>query len=244
MIPSFFKRGEPMGTDIKTLIRVLDHFYNELDACMNHKDSKGGPFTTNDPILLGDFIVDAFNDYLQTAQGLTDQPMIQRMQPIVPASGDVPDDAKLGGRHPRLQKMHEVALTTRNLMMYLEGAVHNGPNPAQRELKGALALLEAVGRQLKDLERQHHNARLTGARIEESYWVAALNPIVEMYNQALALITEQADDPVLQRLFQPIELHETVEFGKALSQARVAQSCLLSYLTCQTNHMEEGCEEV
>lgn len=232
-----------MRTEIITLIKVLEHFHNELDACMNHKDSKGGPFTTNDPILLGDFIIDAFNDYLQTAQTLTDQPMIQRMQPIVPVTGDVPDDAKLGGCHPRLQKMHEVALVTRNLILYLGGAVHHGANPAQRELNGAITLLEAVGRQLKDLKDQHHNARLTGTRIEEPYWQAALSPIVEMYNQALALIAEHADDLILSKLFQPLDADEPLSFGKALSQARVAQSCLLSYLTRQTDQKKDACEE-
>lgn len=237
------KRGEPMSMEIKTLIKVLDHFRRELDTCMNHQDSNGGPFTSNDPIVLGDFIVDAFNEYLQTAQSVTDQPMIQRMQPIASVSIDVPHDAKLDGRHPRLLKMHEVALATTNLVLYLKGAAQIGQNPAQRELRGAVMLLDAVGTQLKELKNQHHDARLTGTRIDETYWPAALKPIIEMYNQALALASEQADDPVLSRLFQALDVNETDLFGKALSQARVAQSCLLSYLTGQTDQNQDASED-
>lgn len=232
-----------MCSDIDMLVKVLNHFHEELTVCMDHKNAHG-PFKNSDPIMLGDFIVDAFNDYLHTAQRLTDHPMVLQMQALERVPPDVRDSPEEIGRNPRVQKMHELALATKNLILFLEGAIRTGHTPARRTNRGVVILLESIGQQLEALNEHHHLAHLQGARFEDEYWRASLTPIVDMYNQALALIVSDADtdDPILSTLFHPLTVDASLSFGHVFSQVNVAHGCLLSYIRRQADRQEKPVE--
>lgn len=196
-----------MSTDLRTLAKVLRHFHEELDVCINHQD-KGGPFHHSDPILLGDFIVDTYNSYLEAARESSDEILIQAMRPINPVDEStvkgIPLDSELVGRDPRLQKMHEVSMATNQLLMVVEGALQNGSGDESSEIDGINVLLNALTSQLDSLQFREPARR--------SEWhdtlAAALPPLIQKYNALLAVAAETTKDQVLDKLFTPVEFRD------------------------------------
>ena len=61
---------------------------------------------------------------------------------------------------------------------------------------------------------------------------ASLRPFIEEYNRYLAFALEHTDDPIVAKLFRPLnpEPDEMTFWAHSLSELRIAQSGLLSYL--------------
>lgn len=224
-----------MTMNINTLIKLLKNFQEELHVCIDHRDKEGTAsgniMERSDPILLGDFIVEGFNNYLAAAKSCCDDPIVQALLPVEPLKGTAgaPDSERIGG-HPRLQKMHEVALATRQLATCLEQAIQTGQAGTYSEVAGVMALLESLGDQLRDLEQDIADAKLTGRRVEDHQWREAIHPLLEAYNYYVSIVLEQIDDPVLRKLFRPLEPDESRGYNYLLSQVKLAQAGLFAYL--------------
>jgi hypothetical protein len=234
-------------------MKLLQEFHEELITCMEHEQSialvsVGGPPShsqVHDPILLGDFIVDAYNNYLAHAKDTCDDPIIQRMSEIEKL-GEVDYDAIpdslladetdrhehiaivkgiLMGRNPRVQKMREVALATKQLLTVLEGLIESEDAKTQNEIAGVMTLLENLGQQI-------------GRAQEEGE--GSIRHLVEEYNRCLEIVLEGSEDAVLARMFRPLEpvVDEAATYRDKLSELRLAQSGLLSYL--QKMHERSG----
>ena len=235
-----------MQMDLETLTKLLDNFHEELKTCMEHEQDVivavvGGPpqqCQAQDPILLGDPIVDMYNNYLAQAKGACDDPIIQRMPEIEKlGEGDyvsndtehkpIPDSAPFGqnisifkgnpiGKNPRFQKMREVAFATKQLLTVLESAIKTSEAKIQSEIVGLTTLLENLGQQLPHIQAIGEDSQ-------------SVQPLVAEYNRYLGLVLETVDDPVLAKLFRPLE-SEGDDSHKKLYELRLAQSGLLSYL--------------
>ena len=207
-----------MQIDLSTLMELLQNLYQELKTCIEHKIGDG-PFEVADPIWLGDFIVDAYNSYLVAAKTACDHPVIQGFPEIEKLAyvAHEADDTKRVGKNPRLHKMHEVAFATKQLATILEGDIRARESKAHSEIVGLTMLLENLGQQLPHIQ----------AIGEEGG--QSVQPLVAEYNRYLGMVLETVDDPVLAKLFRPLEL-DGDDSHKKLSELRLAQSGLLSYL--------------
>ena len=214
-----------MNTDLRTLSKVLSHFHEELHVCMNHQD-KGGPFHHNDPIFLGSFIVDAYNNYLEAAKNASDHGLINTMSRIETIDeatlNAVMDEGDLVGRDPRLQKMHEVAMAAKQLTMIIDGLIQTGHGDIYSEIDGVIALLDPMGEQLGEL---HHMGGTW-----KNDWRDTLEPIMAKYNDLLSVALESTNDPVMEKLFNPLAFDESYTPDSALSELRLAQRGLREYL--------------
>jgi len=227
--------------DLKTLARLLRSFHEELEVCMEQKQgvlgSDGAEHQISDPILLGDFIVDAYNGYLAAAKAAFDDSIIQGMPEIqkrivgdterqAPRSIRDYDDHEipLVGWNPRLQKMREVALATKQLLTVLEGMKRATDAKTQNEIAGVMILLENLGEHIG-----HAQETLRQNPEQDEQLVRRL--IVE-YNRCLEIMLEQREDAVLAKMFQPLEaaVEEGTSYQTILPELRLAQSGLLSYL--------------
>ncbi|MBI4551489.1 MAG: hypothetical protein HY710_04430 [Candidatus Latescibacteria bacterium] len=224
-----------MTMNINTLIKLLKNFQEELHVCMDHKNREGtvsgGVIGKPDPILLGDFIVEAYNNYLTAAKACCDHPLIQTLSPVekLDEATGIADTTRVGS-HPRLQKMHEVALATRQLVTCLEQAIQTGQAGTYSETIGVMALLESLGDNLRHLERDIADAKLTGRHVGDDEWREAARPLLDAYNQYVNILQEQTEDPVLRKLFRPLEPDEARGYSYLLSQVKLAQTGLLTYL--------------
>lgn len=232
---------------IVTLTKLLRSFHEELEVCMEQKQDLPGvdgvERQISDPILLGDFIVDAYNGYLAAAKAAFDDPIIQGMpeiqnlgetdhivgdterQTIQRSVRDYDDhEIPLVGWNPRLQKMREVALATKHLLTVLEGMKQATDAKTQNEIVGAMTLLENLGEHIK-----HAQETLKENPEQDERLVRRL--IVE-YNKCLEIVLEQREDAVLAKMFQPLEaaVEEGTSYQIILPELRLAQSGLLRYL--------------
>jgi len=213
-----------MQMDLETLIKLLQNFHEELTICLENEID--GPFKTPDPILLGDFIVDAYNSYLVSAKATCDNPIVQAMPEVEKlvhvATED--DDTKRVGENPRFQKMHEVAFATKQLQTVLEGAIKAREAKSQSEIVGVMTLLENLGEQIGHTQEVIRENPQEGGQ--------SVRHLVEEYNRYLGIVLEGTEDEVLAKMFRPLEpvVDESTSYQDKLSELRLAQSGLLSYL--------------
>ena len=135
-------------------------------------------------------------------------------------------DSELVGQDPRLQKMHEVAMAARQLLMIVEGAIQNGHSDIHTEMDGVIALLQSLGTQLDELT---HDNRRSGRDWPEILG-AMLEPFIAKYNDLLSVAIESANDAMLKKLFKPITVDSSDSPDKTLSELRMAQKGLREYL--------------
>ncbi|MBI1930900.1 hypothetical protein HYR99_42465 [Candidatus Poribacteria bacterium] len=213
-----------MQMDLETLTKLLQNLHEELKTCMEHKIGDG-PFEVADPIWLGDFIVDTYNSYLIGAKAACDHPMIQGLPEVEKLAyvAHEAEDTKRVGKDPRLHKMREVAFATQQLLTVLEGAIKTSEAKTQSEIVGLTTLLENLGQQLAHVQATTERLNREGGESP------SVQPLVAEYNRYLGMVLETVDDPVLAKLFRPLEL-EGDDSHKKLSELKLAQSGLLSYL--------------
>lgn len=208
--------------NLETLIELLKNFHDELKICMENKHGGiPGAHPMSDPILLGDFIVDTYNSYLAAAKSTCENPLIQRMSEVEKLGESSPTeyDIKKGvGNHPRLHKMREVALATKQLATLLMGQVQMDEAESRNEIAEIMALME-------NLEIQLDRFILVDNPEENRQ---SLQHLVEAYNSYLSMVLEATDDPVLTKMFRPVEIEGNAR--AKLTELRLAQSGLLSYL--------------
>ena len=219
-----------MQTDVHTLVKLLQDLDQELQTCLKSRQISGAA----DPILLGDFIVDAYNRYLSAARAACDDAAI----------GTLPEVEKLGGAdhaterrsrvgdNPRLHKMHEVAFSVRQLLTLLERAAETERARSEGEISGVIALLDNLGNQVRNLSRERSMKQIGRREHAVAEFDAFVRPLQEEYNRYLAIVIETTDDPVVAKLFRPLNTEEgdVTPFEYRLSELRLAQSGLLSYL--------------
>ena len=70
-----------MPASLSTLVQLLRDFHGELRACLDRENSQ----SIKEPILLGDFIAEAYNSYLSQAKDLCDDPIVQSLPEITPS---------------------------------------------------------------------------------------------------------------------------------------------------------------
>ena len=209
-----------------TLIRLLDDLHAELRMCIENRIANVvAPIA--DPILLGDFIVDAYNDYLMTAKESFGNAAIQRL-PEIEKLGDLDGDfepldgQKKGvGYHPRLHKMVEVSIASKRLKTLLEGGVEAKVERAGTAVDGAMMLLENL---------DEHVMRMIPleAMGDREQVVARL---VREYNRSLEAVVDATDDPVLSKMFQPLDVGDTAEHPHAkLTELKLTLGGLMRYL--------------
>jgi len=216
-----------MQMDLETLIKLLQELHQELKTCMENEEPMSG---MADPILLGDFIVDAYNSYLASAKTNCDNHIIQAMPEIEKVKVDqLVDDAhdkhnELVGKNPRLQKMREVAFATKQLQTVLEGAIKTEEAKTHSEIVGVMTLLENLGGQIGHAQEAIRENPEEGGQ--------SVRRLVEEYNRYLGIVLETTDDAVLAKMFSPLEpvVDESTSYQGKLSELRLAQSGLLSYL--------------
>ena len=224
-----------MQTDLETLTKLLQELHQELKTCMENEEPNSG---MADPILLGDFIVDSYNSYLASAKITCDNTIIQAMPDIEKVDGladdahdDTPDNRDDGrvGKNPQLQKMREVAFATKQLQTVLEGEMKTREAKTEGEIFGAMTLLENLGEQMEQED----------AIREDSDSGDFLRSLLEEYNRCLGIVLESEEDTVLPKLFRPLEVAfgETTSYQEKLSELRLAQSGLLSYLKKMNERM-------
>jgi hypothetical protein len=213
-----------MQTDLETLTKLLQELHQELKICMENEIE--GPFTVLDPILLGDFIVDAYNNYLASAKADCNHPIIQAIPEVEKLAHIAEDvsDTKGVGKNPRFQKMHEVAFAAKQLQTILEGAITTEKAKTHTEIVGVITLLENLGGQIG------HAQEAIRENPEESE--QSVRHLVEEYNRYLGIVLDTTDDAVLTKMFSQLEpvVDESTSYQEKLSELRLAQSGLLSYL--------------
>ena len=220
-----------MQTDVETLTKLLKELHQELKTCMENEEPTSG---MADPILLGDFIVDAYNSYLASAKANCDNPIIQSMpeiekvikvNPLVDDAHDKHNTRDMRvGKNPQLQKMREVAFATRQLQTVLEGVIKTEAAKAQSEIFGMMTLLENLVGQIEHAQEAIRENPEEGGQ--------SVRHLVEEYNRYLGIVLETTDDAVLAKMFSPLEpvVDESTSYQEKLSELRLAQSGLLSYL--------------
>ena len=224
-----------MQMDLETLIKLLQNFHEELTICIEYEDSKGTPFKSKDPILLGDFIMDAYNSYLGAAKTACENPIIQAMPEVEKLDYVANDDSGSVGKNPRFQKMHEIAFMARQLQTVLEGEVKTREAKTQSEIVGVMALLDNLGEQIE------HAQEIIRENPEEGE--QSVRHLAEEYNRYLGIAMEATeDDVVLAKMFSPLEpvVDETTSYQDKFSELRLAQSGLLSYLQKMDKRSEHG----
>lgn len=214
-----------MQTDPITLTKLISDFRDELKKCMENKEGLTG---ASQPILLGDFIVDMYNNYLRQAKAICEDATIQGMTEIdkeLTQMIEGPDDY----RRERLAKMHEVYIASGQLLTCLSGAVKTGKAGPQSQLVGFIGLIENLGRQIDEMRSGE-----IGTEDEIMYFQVA-QQLVKDYNRYLSLVLESADDAVLHELFQPLEpLSEEAQENacrRKIQEVWMFQNSLVSYLT-------------
>lgn len=218
-----------MQMDLETLTKLLQNFHEELAICLENKQAGEFPDTDEmaDPILLGDFIVDTYNNYLVSAKSSCEHPLIQTLPEIekLMETNQVDYDIRRGvGKLPRLQKMREVAFATKQLLTVLEGMIETEKSKAQSEIVGVMTLLENLGEQIGHAQEAiRENPEEVGQSVRH---------LVKEYNRYLGIVLEATDDAVLAKMFSPLEpvVDESTSYQEKLSELRLAQSGLLSYL--------------
>ena len=216
-----------------TLIRLLVSLREDVDMCI-HNESRdfmlakphggdGGPSEVADPILLGDFVVDAYNHYLEHAQGLTDNPMLVALPALAPLGAVAPDAdepveesrPRTHGSDPRLGKMAEAMLAAGQLLAVLQGEASEATAARRDTLSTLVAAIDARGGPIGDaqdtLDGDHGEAPKALRQV--------VNALVERYNTYTDLVHETCDDPIVPRLFGRID---TDKDGAARSLAELA----------------------
>ena len=218
-----------MQMDLETLTKLLQNFHEELATCLENKQAGEFPDTDEmaDPILLGDFIVDTYNSYLVSAKSSCEHPLIQTLPEIekLMETNQVDYDIRRGvGKLPRLQKMREVAFATKQLLTVLEGMIETEKSKAQGEIVGVMTLLENLSEQIGHAQETIRENPEEGGQ--------SVRHLVEEYNRYLGIVLESTDDAVLAKMFSPLEpvVDESTSYQEKLSELRLAQSGLLSYL--------------
>lgn len=219
-----------MQMEIETLTKLLSKLHQELKTCMENKQKRGFEEELHDPIFLGDFIVDTYNEYLAAARSACEHPLIQTMPEIekLGEADPVDYDIEKGvGSHPRLIKMREVALAAEQLQTILAESIQMKAGEAQSEFAGVVTLLENLGEQIEQANRPELGRILDnseGSRQSVQY-------LVSEYNRYLATVLETTADSVIKKMFHPLEVGDEGTSDQAkLSEVRLAQSGLLSYL--------------
>ncbi len=228
--------GLKKSMQITTLTKLLQDLHQELKTCMEHKRRSGGVEGDEaDPILLGDFIVDAYNGYLSSAKAVFEDPFIQDM-PLIEKLGELDDDPPKRASNHRLQvaKMHEVAFATRQLLICMENAKKSEKIRTESEISGAITLLENLGEQIDSIADLP--VKMGAAKVLHKEDLDDMGhlprPLAEEYNRCLTIVMETTDDPVVSKLFHPIDYGKEDEksFLYKIAEIKLAQSGLLSYL--------------
>jgi hypothetical protein len=213
-----------MQTDAITLAKLITDFRDELKKCMENTEKLTG---ASQPILLGDFIVDMYNNYLRQAKGICEDPIIQGMTEIDREPTEMADD-RHHYRNRRLAKMHEVYIASGQLLTCLSGALKTGKAGPQSQLVGVIGLIENLCDQINDVR---HGSVGTE---DEIVYRQLVQRLVKDYNRYLSLVHESTDDAVLNELFQPLEPLEEDATETAckskIQEVRMAQSSFSSYL--------------
>jgi hypothetical protein len=218
-----------MQMDLETLTKLLQELHQELTICTENKQAGEFPGTDEmaDPILLGDFIVDTYNNYLASAKSACEHPVIQKLPEIekLMETNQVDYDIRRGvGKLPRLQKMREVAFATKQLQTVLEGMIETEKSKTQSEIIGVMTLLENLYEQIGHAQEAIRENPEEGGQ--------SIRHLVEEYNRYLGIVLETGEDAVIEKMFRPLEpvVDETTSYQGKLSELRLAQSGLLSYL--------------
>jgi hypothetical protein len=233
-LPLQSKGGKQMQMEVEmeveTLTHLLSKLHQELKTCMENKQKRGFDEELHDPIFLGDFIVDTYNEYLAAAKSVCEHPLIQTMPEIEKlGEADPADhDIKKGvGSHPRLIKMREVAFATEQLQTFLAESVQREADKAQHELAGVVTLLENLGEQIEQANRPELGRVLDNSAESRQ----SVQYLVSEYNRYLVTVLEATDDSVIKKMFHSLEVGDEGTSDQAkLSEVRLAQSGLLSYL--------------
>jgi len=227
------------GTTIDpiTLVKMLEDFQADLKKCMENTEPLSG---AHQPILLGNFIVDAYNGYLRQAKEILTDPIIQAMNEIDRLPDEKLQNAErqkdqLPGLYipeERLGKMHEVAIACRQLTNALVGALKDGRAGTHSELVGAMALLVNFSEQIEKIGIASSDR---GAR-------GFIRQLAEQYNSTLKIVVEATEDAVLAKLFQPLEIVSDdahfVQHQEMFYRLKIAINSLTGYL--KTRHGRSG----
>jgi hypothetical protein len=197
------------------------------DFMMSQPGGDGGQSEVADPILLGDFVVDAYNQYRTHAQELTQDEMVGALPAIAPLGADAhgaprqDGDARwpesrprTHGSDPRLGKMAEILLATGQLLAALQAETSKADDARNDTLNTLLTALAALNQQV-DETRQGHT--------EEMVREAAC-ALAERYNACLDLVTETCDDPIAHRLFARIDVDAARDDDHAGTRVRAELS--------------------
>ncbi len=230
-----------------TLIQLLSAFRQDLQFCMQNESKDfmmsqpggdGGQSEVADPILLGDFVVDAFNRYLTQAQELTGNATVHAIPTISPLGDAATSSAprqdgdsrwpesrpRTHGSDPRLGKMAEVLLAAGQLLAVLQAQESGAENERADTLDTLLAALTAL---IEQVDRTHHGYREDMVR-------ETVCPLAERYNAYLDLVVETCDDPIVPRLFSKIDVsdgHEDDANGRRVRAELAASGAgLVAYL--------------
>ncbi|MEO2003343.1 MAG: hypothetical protein ABGY41_04540 [Candidatus Poribacteria bacterium] len=200
-----------------TLIRLLLALQRDVDACIQHESQDfmlskpgagaGGQTTVADPILLGHFIVDAYNRLLTDARAISSSPFLASMPSVGPLSGDTPYDdtphdesrPRTHGADPRLGKMAEVLLAAGQLLAVLDGEASGASEARNETVETLIVAVEALGQQVTA------GPGVGGPR-EPAMVLEAACALAERYNAYLDLVIETCEDPIVARLFPRIDI--------------------------------------
>jgi len=217
-----------------TLAKMLDDFQADLKKCIENTEPNSGMHL---PILLGNFIVDAYNGYLRQAKEILIDPIIQNMNEIDKLPDEIPLNAvqKTDGRYipeERLSKMHEVSIACRQLTNALVGALKDGRAGTHSELVGAMAFLVNLSEQIEKINNVPVDSVARGF----------IRQLAEQYNSALKMVIDATEDTVLAKLFQPLEIvsddAEQSAHQEMFYRLKIALSSLTGYL--RTRHGRSG----
>jgi len=201
-----------MAAALPTLIQLLRDLHEELRTCLEREN----PPPIKEPILLGDFIVDAYNAYLRQAKAVCDDTLVQALPEVRP-SAPAESQPQTPEMRARLDKMTEVAFSAKRLLALLEGVVAAPAAAEPPELAAALGLLDS----LKHFLSHGEAVRNTGL-------------LIDQYNRAVGMLHEALHDAVLSEVFAPLA-HAPAEAGPEvlhgkLMEVWMAHTAVRSYL--------------
>jgi hypothetical protein len=230
-----------------TLIQLLRSFRDDVQMCMQNESKDfmlaqpyasgdhSGQSEVADPILLGDFVVDAYNQYVGQAQELTRSPIVHALLAIAPLGEGAydavePRDAvrpRTHGTDPRLGKMAEVLLAAGQLLRALQAETSGADDARNETVDTLLTALDSLAEQVTEARKGNLGHELDTGR-------EATCALAERYNTILDIAYETCDDPIVPRLFTMVDVDRAAandEAGmRALAELATNQASLAAYL--------------
>ena len=210
-----------MAVSINTLVSLLEELCQEIEFCLSFQSRPARP----SPILVGDFAVDAYNNYLALAKEISDEGLIRSFTEIEKLGDYERPLEREGdwGSDPRMHKMREVSFSAKRLLTLMQDKAETQSQGSEGAI-AVIALLEGLG---KEIERVRQLGREPIERFDEF-----VKSLVDTYNRYLEVALVGIEDPVFRGLFEKLDFGEA---GSMTTEARLmelgmAQSSLLRYL--------------